>query len=134
MVAPPQKSLCGLVFYSRDLMMLRWRRPSMGVSMRSQRATTKFLKPHGPDEYFLTGSVKYRRLQPIARQHGKGVAIMDSFPRKPLRAACHYSLALLGLTCLLGMAEARPLLPADQFPGPWLEITQEIRDVLAQNK
>ena len=59
---------------------------------------------------------------------------MESFSRKPLRAACHCSLALLGLTCLLGAAEARPPLPADRFPGPWFEATQEIRDFLAQNK
>src|SRR5262249_92654 len=59
---------------------------------------------------------------------------MGSFPRKPLRTACHCSLALLGLTCLPGTAEARHLVLADQFPGPWLEVTQDIRDFLAQNK
>ena len=60
---------------------------------------------------------------------------MESIPRKPLRAAYHCSLALLGLTCLLGTADARPmLLPSEQFPGPWLEVTQEIRDVLSLNK
>jgi hypothetical protein len=60
---------------------------------------------------------------------------MESIPRKLVRAAYHCSLALLGLTCLLGTADARPmLLPSEQFPGPWLEITQEIRDVLTLNK
>ena len=62
---------------------------------------------------------------------GKGAAIMESIPRKPLRAVCHCSLVLLGLTYLLGTADARPmLLPSERFPGPWLEVTQEVRDVL----
>src|SRR5690349_1400370 len=56
---------------------------------------------------------------------------MGSIPRK---AACHFSLALLGLACLPGAAAARPvLLPSEKFPAPWLEITQEIRDVLTLN-
>lgn len=59
---------------------------------------------------------------------------MESFLRKPLRAAYHCSLALLGLTCLLSTADARPLLVSEQFSGPWLEVTQEIRDVLTLNK
>jgi hypothetical protein len=60
---------------------------------------------------------------------------MASIPRKPLRTACHYGLALLGLTCLLSAADARPmLLPSERFPGPWLEVTQEIRDILTLNK
>jgi hypothetical protein len=57
---------------------------------------------------------------------------MESTPRKPLRAACHCSLTLLGL---LGTADARPmLLPSERFPGPWLEVTQEIRGILTLNK
>jgi hypothetical protein len=60
---------------------------------------------------------------------------MESFPRKPLRATYRCSLALLGLTCWLSTADARPmLLLSEQFPDPWLEVTQEIRDVLALNK
>jgi hypothetical protein len=60
---------------------------------------------------------------------------MRSIPRNPLRAAYHCSLTLLGLTCLLSTADARPmLLLSEQFPGPWLEVTQEIRDTLALNK
>ena len=60
---------------------------------------------------------------------------MGSIPRKPLRAAYHCSFALLGLTCLLRTADARPmLLLSEQFPGPWLEVTQEIRDVLVLNR
>ena len=60
---------------------------------------------------------------------------MESILRKPLRAARHCSLALLGLTCLLGAADARPmLLPSERFPGPWLEVTQDIRDLLTQSK
>ena len=47
-------------------------------------------------------------MQPSVRRRRKGAAIMESIPRKPLRAACHCSLALLGLTCLLGTADARP--------------------------
>ena len=70
-----------------------------------------------------------------SRQQRKGAAIMGSIPRKPLRVAYHCSLALLGLTCLLRTADARQmLLLSEQFPGPWLEVTQEIRDVLALNK
>ena len=57
---------------------------------------------------------------------------MELIPRKRLRAACHCSLAL-GLLCLLGTADARPL-PSEQFPGPWLEVTQEIRDILTHKK
>ena len=60
---------------------------------------------------------------------------MESIPRKPLRAAHHCSLALLGLMCLLGAADARPmLLPSERFPGPWLEVAQEVRDILTLNK
>ena len=59
---------------------------------------------------------------------------MESIPRKPLRSVYH-CLALWGLACLLGTADARPmLLPSEQFPGPWLEVTKEIRDVLALHK
>ena len=59
---------------------------------------------------------------------------MESIPRKPLRAAVYRSLVLLGLTCLLGTADARPMLPSERFPGPWLEVTQEVRDFLTLNK
>ena len=58
---------------------------------------------------------------------------MESIRRKSLRAL-RCGLTLLSLTCLLGTADARPrLLPSEHFPGPWLEVTQEIRDVLALN-
>jgi hypothetical protein len=42
----------------------------------------------------------------------------------------------LGMTCcLLGTADAgSKLLPSEQFPGPWFEATQEIREVLTSNK
>jgi hypothetical protein len=60
---------------------------------------------------------------------------MVSIPRKPQRVAYHCSLPLLSLTCLLSMADARSVLSlSDQFPGPWLEVSQEIRDLLALNK
>ena len=58
---------------------------------------------------------------------------MESTRHKPTRAIFRGGLTLLGLTCLLGTADARPK-PSEQFPGPWLEITQEIRDVLVLNK
>ena len=59
---------------------------------------------------------------------------MESIPRKPLRATYHCIFALLGLMCLLGTADARPMpLPSERFPGPWLEVTQEIRDLLVLN-
>jgi hypothetical protein len=65
----------------------------------------------------------------------KGAAIMESIRHKPVRAFFRCGVALLGLTCLVGAADARPrLLPSEQFPGPWLEVTQEIRDVLTLNK
>lgn len=45
------------------------------------------------------------------------------------------SLALLGMTCLLGTADGRAmLLPSERFPGPWLEVTQDIRDLLTLSK
>jgi hypothetical protein len=56
---------------------------------------------------------------------------MESIRRKPLRAL-RCGLALLVLTCLLGTADARPRL-SEKFPGPWLEVTQEIRDLLTLN-
>jgi hypothetical protein len=60
---------------------------------------------------------------------------MESTPRKPRRVAYPFSFALLGLACLLKPSEARPpQLPSEQFPGPWLEVTQEIRDILALKK
>ena len=59
---------------------------------------------------------------------------MESIPRKPRRAAFHCSL-LVGLTCLLGASDALPVpLPSEQFPGPWLEVPQEVRDFLTLNK
>ena len=58
---------------------------------------------------------------------------MESTRHKPTRAVFRCGLTLLGLTCLLGTADARPK-PSEQFPGPWLEVTQEVRDVLALNK
>ena len=60
---------------------------------------------------------------------------MESISHKPLRAAFRCSLALLGLTCLLSTADGRPmLLPSERFPGPWLEVTQEVRDFLTLSK
>jgi len=60
---------------------------------------------------------------------------MESIRRKPLRAFLRCGLTLLGLTCLPGTVDARPgLLPSEQCPGPWLEVTQEIRDLLALNE
>jgi hypothetical protein len=63
----------------------------------------------------------------------EGAAIMESTRHKPTRPVFRCGLTLLGLTCLLGTADARPK-PSEQFPGPWLEVTQEIRDVLVLNK
>jgi hypothetical protein len=60
---------------------------------------------------------------------------MQSTPRKTLKSFFRCGLIFLGLASLPGMADARPrVLPSEQFPGPWLEVTQDIRDVLAQNK
>jgi hypothetical protein len=51
---------------------------------------------------------------------------MESTRHKPTRAVFRCGLTLLGLTCLLGTADARPK-PSERFPGPWLEVTQEGR-------
>jgi hypothetical protein len=60
---------------------------------------------------------------------------MGSILRKPFAAFVRCGLTLLGLTGSLGPANAgQKFLPSEQFPGPWLEITQEIRDVLVLNK
>jgi hypothetical protein len=93
-------------------------------------AITKFLKPNASGR--IVPNLR-RQIPKCAtersRQQRKGAATMGSIPHKPLRAAYHCSLALLGLTCLLRTADARPmLLLSEQFPGPWLEVTQEIRD------
>ena len=55
---------------------------------------------------------------------------MEPIPRKPLRATIHRSLVLLVLTCLPGTAVA--MSASERYPGPWLEVTQEIRDILTQ--
>jgi hypothetical protein len=61
---------------------------------------------------------------------------MKSIQCKSLRSFFLFGLTLLGLTfCSFGAAEARSRLsPSEQFPGPWLETTQEIRDVLSLHK
>jgi hypothetical protein len=62
---------------------------------------------------------------------------MKSIQCKSLRSFFPSGLTLfLGLTCCwFGTAEARSRLsPLEQFPGPWLEVTQEIRDVLTLHK
>jgi hypothetical protein len=61
---------------------------------------------------------------------------MKSISQRPIKSFLRSGLTLLGLTsCLLGTAEARSRLsPSEQFPGPWLEVTQEIRDVLTLYK
>ena len=51
---------------------------------------------------------------------------MESTRHKPTRAVFRCGLTLLGLTCLLGTADARPK-PSERFPGPWLEVRQEGR-------
>jgi hypothetical protein len=65
----------------------------------------------------------------------EGATMMESTPRKPRRVAYPFRCALLGLACLLNSSEARPIQsPSEQFPGPWLEVTQEVRDILAVKK
>jgi hypothetical protein len=59
---------------------------------------------------------------------------MDAIWRRSLRVRLRSSLVIFGLACLLGTADAgSKILPSEQFPGPWLEVTQEIRDLLALN-
>jgi hypothetical protein len=60
---------------------------------------------------------------------------MEAIRHKLLKAFFRSGLTLLGLTFLLGTADARPKIsPSEEFPGPWLEVTQEVRDVLTLNK
>ena len=60
---------------------------------------------------------------------------MGSIRYKPLAALFRLGLTLLSLTFWPGAANAaEEPLPLEQFPGPWREITQEIRDVLVLNK
>lgn len=65
---------------------------------------------------------------------------MGSIPRKPLLrksllANIHRSLVLPCLASMLCTAEARPTpLPSERYPGPWLEVTQEVRDFLTLNR
>lgn len=59
---------------------------------------------------------------------------MKSIQCKSLRSFFLSGLTLL-TCCSFGTAEARSRLsPSEPFPGPWLEITQEIRDVLTLHK
>ena len=69
-------------------------------------------------------------------QAAKGAVTMRSVQRKSMRSFFLSGLTLLGLTsCWFGTAEARSRLsPSEQFPAPWLEVTQEIRDVLTLHK
>ena len=60
---------------------------------------------------------------------------MGSIRCKPLTVLFRRGLMLLSVACLPGLANAgQKLLPSEQFPGPWREITQEIRDVLVLNR
>ena len=60
---------------------------------------------------------------------------MEAIWHRPLKAFLNSGLMLLALTFFLGTAEARSRLsPSEQFPSPWLEVTQEIRDVLTLHK
>ena len=60
---------------------------------------------------------------------------MEAIWHRPLKAFLNSGLMLLALTFLLGTADARPKIsPSEEFPGPWLEVTQEVRDVLTLNK
>src|SRR6516162_11193257 len=60
---------------------------------------------------------------------------MEAIRHRLLKAFFRSGLTLLGLTFLLGTADARPKIsPSEEFPGPWLEVAQEVRDVLTLNK
>ena len=63
-----------------------------------------------------------------------GELIMEAI-WQPLKAFLRSGLTLLALTFLLGTADARPKIsPSEEFPGPWLEVTQGVTDVLTLNK
>jgi hypothetical protein len=60
---------------------------------------------------------------------------MGSIQFKSLRRYFFCGLTLLVLVRLARAADAPPnLSPSAQYPGPWLEVTQEIREVLAVRK
>jgi hypothetical protein len=60
---------------------------------------------------------------------------MEAIRRRLLKALFRSGLTLLGLTFLPGTADTRPnISPSEEFPGRWLEVTQDIRDVLTLNK
>jgi hypothetical protein len=60
---------------------------------------------------------------------------MKSIENASAASALCAGLIGVGMTCcLLGAADSgSKLSPSEQFPGPWLELTQEIRDVLTLN-
>lgn len=70
-----------------------------------------------------------------AGQRGKGAAIMGSIRNRQFSEYFQCGLTILGLMCVPGMADAQQkLLPSERFPGPWQEVTDEIRNVLTLNK
>ena len=65
----------------------------------------------------------------------KGATVMGSIQFKALRRYLFCGLTLLVFVRLASAADAQPnLSPSEQYPGPWLEVTQEIREVLALRK
>ena len=70
-----------------------------------------------------------------ASRRGERCSDHEAIWHRPLKAFLSSGFTLLALTFLLGTADARPKIsPSEEFPGPWLEVTQEVRDVLTLNK
>src|SRR5262249_682945 len=68
------------------------------------------------------GSLKIQRLY-----SGAGHMVL----RQPRSTSPFFALTLLAASPMLGIATAHPKpLPSESYPGPWLEIGQEIRDIL----
>ena len=79
-------------------------------------------------------NVSERCAHPMAERE-KGATVMGSIQFKSLRRYLFGGLTLLVLVRLASAADAQPnLSPSEQYPGPWLEVTQEIREVLALRK
>ena len=65
----------------------------------------------------------------------KGATVMRSIQLKSLRRYLFCGLTPLVLARSASAADAQPNLSlSEQYPGPWLEVTQEIREILALRK
>ena len=60
---------------------------------------------------------------------------MQRIRPRPLSLSFRFCLMLFVLTPWTGASYAQPeLSPSEQYPGPWAEVSQEVRDLLALRK